>query len=94
MGTSLFSATAKTFIASLVFKGIRFKVKSNNVKSNKVFAIVVSSPYLIVLIWFSEAVSLKCSGKKLFLEISQNSHENTRARTSFLIKLQEACSFF
>ena len=30
----------------------------------------------------------KCSVKKIFLEISQNSHENTCARDSFLIKLQ------
>ena len=32
--------------------------------------------------------------KKVFLEISQNSQENTCSRVSFLIKLQaEACSF-
>ena len=30
----------------------------------------------------------KCSMKKLFLEISQNSQENTCVRVSFLIKLQ------
>ena len=36
----------------------------------------------------SEAVSQTCSGKKLFLEISQNSQENTCVRVSFLIKLQ------
>ena len=30
----------------------------------------------------------RCSVKKLFLEISQNSQENTSARVSFLIKLQ------
>ena len=35
----------------------------------------------------SEAVSQRCSAKKLFLEISQNSQENTCARASFLIKL-------
>ena len=29
-----------------------------------------------------------CSVKKVFLEISQNSQENTCARVSFLIKLQ------
>ena len=29
-----------------------------------------------------------CSAEKVFLEISQNSHENTCARVSFLIKLQ------
>ena len=29
-----------------------------------------------------------CSVKKMFLEIAQNSQENTCARVSFLIKLQ------
>ena len=36
----------------------------------------------------SEAVAQKCSVKKVFLEISQNSRENTCASVSFLIKLQ------
>ena len=35
-----------------------------------------------------EAVAQRCSVKKVFLEISQNSQENTCARVSFLIKLQ------
>ena len=35
-----------------------------------------------------EAVIQTCSVKKVFLEISQNSQENTCARVSFLIKLQ------
>ena len=36
----------------------------------------------------SEAVVRRCSVKKVFLEISQNSQENACARDSFLIKLQ------
>ena len=36
----------------------------------------------------TEAVVQMCSVKKLFLEILQNSQENTCARVSFLIKLQ------
>ena len=36
----------------------------------------------------SEAVAQRCSVKKLFLEISQNSQENTCARVSLLLKLQ------
>ena len=36
----------------------------------------------------TEAVNQKCSVKKVFLKISQNSQENTCARISFLIKLQ------
>ena len=44
----------------------------------------------LVFIWcqHSEAVARRCSVKKVFLEISQNSEENTCARVSFLIKLQ------
>ena len=36
----------------------------------------------------TEAVVRRCSVKKTFLEISQNSYENTCARASFSIKLQ------
>ena len=36
----------------------------------------------------AEAVVQKCSVKKVFLEISKNSQENTCARVSILIKLQ------
>ena len=36
----------------------------------------------------TEAVVRRCSVKKVFLKISQNSKENTGARVSFLIKLQ------
>ena len=43
---------------------------------------------------FWEAVTRRCSVKKVFLEISQNSEENTSVRASFLIKLlAEACNF-
>ena len=35
-----------------------------------------------------EAIAQRCSVKKVFLEILQNSQENTYARVSFLIKLQ------
>ena len=35
-----------------------------------------------------EAVAQRCSVKKVFLQIWQNSQENTCARVSFLIKLQ------
>ena len=38
--------------------------------------------------WAEEAVVNGCSVKKVFLEISQNSQENTSARASFLIKKQ------
>ena len=35
-----------------------------------------------------KAVFQRCSVKKMFLEISQNSQKNTCARVSFLVKLQ------
>ena len=41
-----------------------------------------------------EGVSRRCSIKKVFLKISQNSQENTCVRVSFLIKVQaEAWNF-
>ena len=36
----------------------------------------------------AEAVVRRCSIKKVFLEMLQNSQENTCARVSFIIKLQ------
>ena len=36
----------------------------------------------------SEAVARRCPVKKTFLEISQNSQENTSARVPFLLTLQ------
>ena len=43
---------------------------------------------------FSEAVAQTCSVKKVFLEISQNSQENTCARASILIKLQAGLQLY
>ena len=41
-----------------------------------------------------EAVTRRYSAKKVFLEVSQNSQENTCARVSFLIKLlASGCNF-
>ena len=42
----------------------------------------------------TEAILQRCSVKKVFLEILQNSQQNTCARVSFLITLQaEVCNF-
>ena len=43
---------------------------------------------------FPEVVVQSCSVKKVFLEISQNSQENTCVRVSFLIKLQASVGCF
>ena len=41
-----------------------------------------------IFLWDTEAVVWRCSVKKVFLEISQNSQENTCAGDSFLMELQ------
>ena len=43
---------------------------------------------LSVLKQRTEAIAQRCSLKKVFLEISQNSLESTCTRVSFLMKLQ------
>ena len=43
---------------------------------------------------YPEAVVQRCSVKKVFLEISQNSQENNRARVFLLIKLQDFIFFY
>ena len=56
----------------------------------------ISSHISVFHIVFLEAVAKRCSVQKVFLEISQNSQENTCARVSFLIKMQASvkCSVF
>ena len=45
-------------------------------------------PIVYIQLWLSRSSHRKCSIKNVFLEISQNSQENTCARISFLIKFQ------
>ena len=51
--------------------------------------------FALILNLNSEAVGRRCSVKKVFLKLSQNSQNNTCARIPFLMKLQadEACSY-
>ena len=50
---------------------------------------------LMALLKLLNTVTWRCSVKKMFLKISQNSLKNTCARVSLLIKLQaSACIFF
>ena len=60
------------------------------VTSNQIVSEVFTSKLtsLFVMNPFPEAVARRCSVENMFLEISQNSQENTCARVSFLIKLQ------
>ena len=53
--------------------------------SDILFLLIKPKPEIAGLI---EAVAQRCSLKKVFLEISQNSQENTCARVPFVIKLQ------
>ena len=43
-----------------------------------------------VLLLLTKAVTQKCSVKKVFLEILQNSQENTYVRVSLLVKMKAA----
>ena len=54
----------------------------------------IKDKFLASGILYTEAVTLSCSVRKVFLEILQNSQGNTCARVSSLIKLQaESCNF-
>ena len=68
-----------------------------NLKSNYIhFNVNRRSLRWITKILFlnKEAVIQRCSVRKLFLETSQNSQENTCARVSFLIKLQAGLQLY
>ena len=52
------------------------------------FEIIFSEEKNILKIMMTEVVVRRCSIKKVFLETSQNSQENSCARNYFLIKLQ------
>ena len=76
------------FLSSTGRRRIRIKAASNKCKFK---AAKLSPLYLVMFI--SELISQEAATrgvlwKKLFLEISQNSQENTCARVSFLITLQ------
>ena len=61
---------------------------------SKVFTevfLIARIPHSTILI--TEAVVQRCSVKKVFLKISQNSQKNMCARTSFLINLQALQNF-
>ena len=48
---------------------------------------------LYSICFYTQAVAQRCSVRKVFLEISQNSQESTRAKVSILIKLQAPATF-
>ena len=79
-----------------VFKHLVLKGLLNNEDSMSKDSIVNCSFCVkrLIKLLSAEAVVRRCSEKKVFLVISRNSHKNTCARVSFLIKLQaSACNF-
>ena len=60
-----------------------YKLSIAIVKQESLKLVIYNRGFLI-----EKAVAQMCSVKKVLLEISQNSHENTCARVFFLIKLQ------
>ena len=54
-----------------------------------IFLAAISPELMFLSLWlvpYEEAATQRCLQEKVFLEISQNSQENTHARVSFLIK--------
>ena len=70
----------------------KYKINKSSARENNIstFLFDVPSRFCSVLEScgdiFSEPVTRRCSVKKVFLEISQNSQENTCARVSFFKK--------
>ena len=65
-----------------------FMQKQEGLTNREITCAVFVTPQFIYMCILSEAVAQRCSVKKVFLEISQKSQENTCARVSFLITLQ------
>ena len=77
----------------LVFKKISELLLCNTNECRSNFPKSLKNTYLEEVLC-REAVLRRCSVKKVYLKISQNSQKNTFAGVSFLIKFQaEACRF-
>ena len=72
-----FLLSLKLYFNSMLPRNFCIRRNNNNVDSTETGRIVVHH------ITNLEAVAKRCSMKKVFLEISQNSQENTCARVSF-----------
>ena len=73
----------------LYFFGVKNVNFSWTPQSNQGNATLINKIILLqVSACLTEAVVQRCSVKEVFLEILQNSQENTSARISFLIKLE------
>ena len=74
-------------IVFMVYQAITYSEAFQTFKM-EFFVKIVTSKDTIPLLRRFRSSHRRCSVKKMFLEISQNSHEKTCARASFLIKLQ------
>ena len=82
-------ASTQTFIFSRLTKSVPETPRDLVVKSNlSPHDIAIALRQLSLIHTSSEVATRGALCKKVFLEISQNSEENTCARVSFLIKLQ------
>ena len=78
-------------MAGLLLRARDSKLQVNNRSGRPELFYKIFSKIHCRKIWavhIAEAVIHRCSVKKVFLEISKDSQENTCARVSFLIKLQ------
>ena len=92
-----FNSRTKTSVEKLVRYTVTFLewvntlitiIKESRLESKGSLNRFHAQTLLFCYIFYPEAVVQRCSVKKVFLEVSQNSQENTCARVSFLIKLQ------
>ena len=95
----------KTCERLLIFLNIKMSAKSNKIELSKEFMVMRREGHTLWDVMSPlyrdknekdnsfRASYRRCSAKKMFLEISQNSQESTCFRVSFLIKLQASRNF-
>ena len=64
------------------------ELRKNYIYVNQNKEIFGNIKVILTFLHILEAAVQRCSVKKVFLEVSQNSQENICARVSFLMKLQ------
>ena len=71
--------------ASIIFCHFLFddKVRMTGGRRNLSSGFQIIDTFILIDLLLSEAAAQRCSVKQVFLEISQNSQENTCARASF-----------
>ena len=88
-----FVSALHDLIVFLVYWAITYSEPFQTSKMKIFVKIVISKETTPLLLKRFRSSHWRCSVKKMFLEISQNSQENTCARISLLIKLQASTLF-